>query len=231
MIKQPEFDDSWYSWSDNPMNATLTLDYQSDTPEDSEEDDEDEPIMNVPKEVPIDLTMNTTLVFRSYVKVTLKVSDNQQINLTALIDTGAVSSIIHGKCLPKSLHIPTAVSFSAASGDKFYSQKCTRPLDVLPFGKRHTFFTFDQTGEDLLLGTDFLSLVAPYTFHPDGFAYTIVDQITHKDHLFMIPWMKKKSIFERGDKEKIQAIYIYITTLPLNFPPIYTIIIPHLNPT
>lgn len=37
----------------------------------------------------------------------------------------------------------------------------------------HGFFAFAYSGEDILLGTNFLSLVAPFAFFPDGFSYTI----------------------------------------------------------
>lgn len=35
----------------------------------------------------------------------------------------------------------------------FYNRKCTKPNEILPFGKQHTFFAFDQIGEDLIFGT------------------------------------------------------------------------------
>lgn len=55
--------------------------------------------------------------------------------------------------MPKSYHIPTAVAFPSTSGDYFYNHKCTKPNEILPFGKQHTFFALDQIGEDLIFGT------------------------------------------------------------------------------
>ena len=73
---------------------------------------------------------------------------------------GAISSIICGNCLPKRYHVLTQVSFAAASGDQFYNHKYTKPIEILPFAKRNSFFAYDSSGEDLLLGTYFLSLIA-----------------------------------------------------------------------
>ncbi|KAJ4718959.1 polyprotein [Melia azedarach] len=104
------------------------------------------------------------------------------ITLTALIDTEAVSSIIHSKCVPPKYFIPTAVSFAVANGEEFQSRRYTLPFEILPFGIRHSFFVYDHTGEDILFGTDFLLAVAPATFHPEGFLYTVKspDQQTSK---------------------------------------------------
>ena len=135
--------------------------------------------------------MQTTLAFRPYVKAILQLSDNKHIALTALIDIEVVSSIIHGSCLPRGYHVPTQVSFATASGDKFYSHKYTKPIELLPFGKRHSFFAYDSSGEDLLLGTNFLSLIAPFTFYPEEFSYTITSPVDKKSHFLIIPWVEQ----------------------------------------
>ena len=127
--------------------------------------------------------MQTTLAFRPYVKAILQLSDNKHIALTALIDIEVVSLIIHGSCLPRGYHVPTQVSFAIASGDK--------PIELLPFGKRHSFFAYDSSGEDLLLGTNFLSLIAPFTFYPEEFSYTITSPVDKKSHFLIIPWVEQ----------------------------------------
>lgn len=65
----------------------------------------------------VDLIITSGPAFRLYAKVILKLSNDKKIALTALIDTGAVVSIIHGDCLPRSYYVPTQVIFAAASGD------------------------------------------------------------------------------------------------------------------
>lgn len=71
----------------------------------------------------IDFIVQSTPTFKPYVKVILQLSDNKYIALTALIDIGVVSSIIHGDYIPKGYHVLTQVSFAAANGDQFYSCK------------------------------------------------------------------------------------------------------------
>ena len=99
---------------------------------------------------------------------------------------------------------PTRVSFGSASEEDFYSRKYTRPIKVKPFGIRHGFFAFDHTGKDILLGTEFLSLVAPFAFFLKGFSYTIHNPMDGKAHLFQVPWVEKHSIFGEGEKRKIK---------------------------
>lgn len=135
--------------------------------------------------------MQTTPAFRPYVKAILQLSDNKHIALTALIDTRVVSSIIHGSCLPRGYHVPTQVSFATANGDKFYNHKYTKPIELLPFGKRHSFFTYNSSGEDLLLGTNLLSLITPFTFYPEGLSYTITNPVHKKSHFLIIPWVEQ----------------------------------------
>lgn len=148
--------------------------------------------------------MHSAPIFKPYVKVILQLSDSKQIALTELIDTRAVSSIIHGNCLPTWYHVPTQVSFTPASGDQFYSHKYIKPIKLLPFGKRHSFFTYDSSAKDVPLGTDFVSFIASFTFHPKRFGYTITSPVDQKPYSFMIPWVEQQSIFGSGDKRKIQ---------------------------
>lgn len=79
--------------------------------------------MTIPTETPIDLTMQSTYAFRLYIKFVVKFLDTQLINLTALLDTRAVLSIIHGKCLSKHFYVPTTVNFALANRDSFHSKK------------------------------------------------------------------------------------------------------------
>lgn len=58
-----------------------------------------------------------------------------RIALTALINIGAVLSIIHGNCLPRSYRLPTQISFAAASGDQFYNHMYAKHIEILLFGK------------------------------------------------------------------------------------------------
>lgn len=109
--------------------------------------------------------------FRPYMKAILQLSNSKQIALTALIYTEIISSIIHRSCLPRRYHMPTQVSFAVTNVDQFYSHKYTKPIEILPFGKKQSFFAYHQIREDLLLGKDFLSLIAPFTFHSKGFVY------------------------------------------------------------
>lgn len=69
-------------------------------------------------------------------KVILQLSNSKQIALTALIDTEGISSIIHRSCLPRRYHMPTQASFAVANVDQFYSHKYTKPIEILPFGKK-----------------------------------------------------------------------------------------------
>lgn len=107
----------------------LTWNPRSLTPigsDDSKKSWEDEPVFALHKEQPVDFVMNSRPIFRPYVKVILQLSQHKQITLTALIDTRAVSSIIRERCLPKSYHVPTQVSFTAVSRYQFYSHKYTK---------------------------------------------------------------------------------------------------------
>ena len=74
---------------------------------------------------------------------------------------------------------------------------------------RHDFFAFDYSGEDILLGTDFLSLVAPFAFFPEGFSYTIHNPMDGTSHVFQVPWVEKHSIFGEGEKRKIKKYPIH----------------------
>lgn len=80
--------------------------------------------------------MQSAPIFKPYVKAILQLSNSKQIAFTELIDTRAISSIIHGNCLPTWYHVATQVNFTAASGDQFYSHKSIKPIKLLPFGKR-----------------------------------------------------------------------------------------------
>ena len=102
LIKDPSFDDEYYEWSDNREQALLAIDSQSQESDASSKSDElenssdDEHVLNISKEQPIDLIMQSTPAFRPNVKVILQLLDNKQIALTVLIDTEAVSLIIYG---------------------------------------------------------------------------------------------------------------------------------------
>ena len=63
--------------------------------------------------------------------------------------------------------------------------------------------------EDILLGTDFLSLVAPFAFFPEGFSYTIRNPLDGNSHTFQVPWVEKQSIFGKGGQLKNYLIYKY----------------------
>ncbi|KAK9184967.1 hypothetical protein WN943_025320 [Citrus x changshan-huyou] len=164
-----DFDDEYYEWFDNPEQALLAINSQSQESDISSESDEpeessdDEQVLNISEEQPVDLTMQTTPAFRPYVKAILQLSDNKHIALTALIDTRVVSSIIHGSCLPRGYHVPTQVSFATANG------------------------------EDLLLGTNLLSLITPFTFYPEGLSYTITNPNLSKLTSQVSRHLKKKS--------------------------------------
>lgn len=113
--------------------------------------------------------------FKLYVKVLLKISDKKQLAFIALIKTRAVFLIIHSNCLLRKYHVPTLISFSIVNRSQFYSHKYTKPTELLSFGERHSFFTCDNTKEDLLFGIDFQGLIAPFTFYPEVFGYIIVN--------------------------------------------------------
>lgn len=107
----------------------LTCNLRSLTPigsDDSKKSWEDEPIFALHEEQHVDFMMNSRPTFRPYVKVNLQLSQDKKITFTALIDTRSVSSIIRERCLPKSYHVPTQVSFIAASRYQFYSHKYTK---------------------------------------------------------------------------------------------------------
>lgn len=139
------------------------------------------------KLLPMDLTIEPASYFRPYVKVILKPNEYDQIALTALIDTRAVNSIIKEACVLKQCYFPTKVVFFVASGENFYSNRYTRPIEIQPFGLRHGFFAFDHLGENIILGTNFLTFIAPFAFFSEGFSYTIHNPMDGKAHLFQIP--------------------------------------------
>lgn len=62
----------------------------------------------------------------------------------------------------------------------------------------HRWNEAKRKGEDILLGTDFLSPVAPFAFFPDGFSYTIRNPHTGTIQTFRVPWVEKQSIFGEG---------------------------------
>lgn len=157
----------------------------------------------------VDLAMQPASLFRPHIKVILKPTDDSQVALTALIDSGSMCSFIREACVPKEFYIPTKVSFGSASGSNFYSNKITRPIEIQPFMIRHGFFAFDYLGEDILLGTDFLSLVGPFAFFPEGFSYTIHSPMDGTSHVFQVPWVEKYFVFGEGRKFKNYPIYKY----------------------
>ncbi len=77
LIEDPEFDDEYYEWFDNPKQPLLAIDSQSQEFDTSsklnelEEYSDDEQVLNISEEQLIDLTMQSTLAFRPYVKVIL----------------------------------------------------------------------------------------------------------------------------------------------------------------
>lgn len=114
-------------------------------------------------------------------KVIFKPNEHDQI------DIRVVNSIINEACVLKQCYIPTNVVFFAASGENFYSNRYMRPVEIQPFELRHGVFSFNHSGEDMILGTNFLTLVAPFAFFPEGFSYTIHNPMDEKAHLFQIP--------------------------------------------
>lgn len=140
------------------------------------------------------MAMQPASLFRPHIKIILKPTEDTQVALTALIDTRAMCSFIMEVCVPKEFYLPTKVSFGSASGRDLYSKKIARPIKIQRFMIRHGFFAYDYSGEDILLGTDFLSLVAPFPFFPDGFFYTIHNLIDGNTQVFQVPWVKKHSI-------------------------------------
>lgn len=138
------------------------------------------------KLIPMNLTMEPTSYFRPYVKVILKPNEHDQIALTALIDTRAVNSIIKEACVIKQWYVPTKVVFFVASGENFYSNRYPRPVEIQHFGLRHGFFVFDHLGENMILGTNFLTLIALVAFFPEWFFYTIHNPMNGKAYLFQI---------------------------------------------
>ena len=118
-------------------------------------------------------------------------------------------SFIREVCVPKEFYVPTQVSFGSASGRDFYSKKITRPIEIQPFMIRHGFFAFNYSGEDILLGTYFLNLFAPFAFFLEGFSYTIRNPTDGISHVFQVPWVEKHSIFGEGGKIKPYPIHKY----------------------
>ena len=203
MIQQDDFDDEIYTWSDSPLGAVFTLDeYPDSTSEETNsttstntDSENADFIMAVHDPLQIKLAMQPSSLFRPHIKIILNPTEDTQVALTALIDTGAMCSFIREACVPKSFYVPTKVSFGSTSGRDFYSKKITRPIEIQPFMIRHGFFAFDYSGEDILLGTDFLSLVAPFAFFPEGFSYTIRNPLDGTSHFFQVPWVEKQYIF------------------------------------
>ncbi|KAK9190646.1 hypothetical protein WN943_019253 [Citrus x changshan-huyou] len=169
MIQHEDFDDDIYTWSDSPLGAVYTLDkYPLSDTEDTDSttctdsnSGNDDLVLAVHDPLLAKLAMQPSSLFWPHIKIILNPSEDTQVALTALIDTGAMCSFIREACVPNNFYVPTKVSFGSASGRDFYSKKITRPIEIQPFMIRHGFFAFDYSGEDILLGTDFLSLVAP----------------------------------------------------------------------
>lgn len=151
MIEDPDFQDEYYTWFDNPKHALLAIDGQSQESDVSNESNdsgdslEDKRVFMLFEEQPVDLMMTSGPAFKPYVKVILQLLDDKKIALIALINIGAVLSIIHGNCLPRSYHLPTQISFAAASGDQFYNYKYTKHIEILLFGKRHSLFSYNSS--------------------------------------------------------------------------------------
>lgn len=194
MIHQIDFDYDYYGWTTNLAKAVLTLEEENET-EESLNDElssiKEEPVMMMKPPLSVNLTMQPSSYFRPYIKVILKPTEEKQVALTTLIDTGAVDSIILEACVPRHCYVPTQVAFTTARGENFYSNRYTRPIELQPFGLRHGFFVFDHSGEDMILGTDFLSLIAPFAFFSEGFFYTIHNPMDGKPHIFQVPWVEK----------------------------------------
>ena len=132
MIEDPDFQDEYYIWFDNLGHALLAIDVQS---QESDVSSEDERVFMLFEEQPIDLMMTSGPTFRPHVKVILQLLNAKKIALTALINIGAVLSIIHGNYLPRSYRLPTQISFAATSGDQFYSHMYAKHIEILLFGK------------------------------------------------------------------------------------------------
>ena len=131
MIHLEDFDDDIYTWSDTPLGAVYTLyeyplsdtaDSDSTTCTDSDSEDEDF-VMAVHDPLQIKLAMQPSSLFRPHIKIILNPSEDTQVALIALIDTGAMCSFIREACVPKSFYVSTKVSFGSASGRDFYSKK------------------------------------------------------------------------------------------------------------
>lgn len=198
MIHQTDFDDDYYGWTTNLTKAVLALEEESETEEslnDESSSIEEQPIMMIKPPLSIDLTMQPSSYFRPCTKVILKLTEEKQMALTALIHTGAVGSIIREDCVSRHCYVPTQVAFTTTRGENFYSNRYTRPIELQPFGLRHGFFVFDHSEEDMILGIDFLSLIAPFAFFPEAFSYTIHNPMDGKPHIFQVPWVEKQSIF------------------------------------
>lgn len=105
MIEDLEFNDDYYTWSDNPKNDLLAIDSQpqeSDASielDDSEESSEEELVFTLSEERFVDLMIQFGPAFKPYVKMMLEFSQDKQIVLITLIDMRVVLSIIHGKKL------------------------------------------------------------------------------------------------------------------------------------
>ena len=74
--------------------------------------------------------MQPASLSRPHIKIIFKLTEDTQVALTALIDTGVMCSFIRGACVPKEFYIPTKVSFGSASGRDFYSKKITQPIEI-----------------------------------------------------------------------------------------------------
>lgn len=75
----------------------------------------------VKQPLPVDLARELTPSFRPYIKIVLSPTEESQVALTALIDIGAVCSIIREACVARDCYVPTQVSFGSASREDFYS--------------------------------------------------------------------------------------------------------------
>ena len=71
LIEDPDLNDEYYEWSDNLEHALLAIDSQSQESDISSESDkleessDDEQVLNIFEEQPIDLTMQSSPTFRS----------------------------------------------------------------------------------------------------------------------------------------------------------------------
>ncbi|KAK9184873.1 hypothetical protein WN943_025224 [Citrus x changshan-huyou] len=94
MIEQVEFDDDDYCWTTNPIRAIFDYgeSYSSTEETDSSSSEEEEELILTP--LLVQLAREPTPSFRPYIKIVLSPTEESQVALTALIDTGTVCSTI-----------------------------------------------------------------------------------------------------------------------------------------